>query len=546
MLTTDGGPPENRLRQRRPRPPPSPRSTASPRAAGDCDAPADLRQRACQELLRQRPSARPAGRHRPGAEDGVPATAASAAIEAAHRRGLDCPSPTRRPAAATSTPTCSRLPPGDRTRAHVLLAVTAGVNVGALRRHAEGLPALASARPTPMPASRRPRASAATAPAAARAASSAGWRPRTRTEFAREVLGREVGVLPTPGAQPLRPARGRGARNARSGRSQASNRCAAVAAAPARRGHRPQQYLVGAGRRGRGGASTSTRPPAAGAVAAPCPTSCCGGCGASTSTPSPAVGTFQDPCATASIPASVHRLFRLAPGALPAHGHRPGRAVPSCATSAPSCRRDGSAGDHGTAAAIEFGTAVLNLAVARIVVCGHSHCGGIRALYEARPPAPPTWPPGWSWAARRCCRCLTEALRRTEQRAVAAARTPDGLPHAPWSRPARWRCTAGFTSSRTARCAAAVPVAHFRGHYSVPAPMPTGRYRPRAEPPGAGIVSPVWRRLARSFAERETPEHDRRPHYPRIASQLGRCAARRAPAERARQTAAATLTSSTT
>ena len=40
---------------------------------------------------------------------------------------------------------------------------------------------------------------------------------------------------------------------------------------------------------------------------------------------------------------------------------------------------DGSAGFHGTAAAIEY--AVLNLQVTRIVVCGHSHCGGIRALY---------------------------------------------------------------------------------------------------------------------------------------------------------------------
>lgn len=40
---------------------------------------------------------------------------------------------------------------------------------------------------------------------------------------------------------------------------------------------------------------------------------------------------------------------------------------------------DGSQGLHGTAAAIEF--AVLNLHVSRIVVCGHTHCGAIRALY---------------------------------------------------------------------------------------------------------------------------------------------------------------------
>ncbi|MEO7151355.1 MAG: carbonic anhydrase [Burkholderiaceae bacterium] len=35
---------------------------------------------------------------------------------------------------------------------------------------------------------------------------------------------------------------------------------------------------------------------------------------------------------------------------------------------------------HGTAAAIEY--AVLNLGVHRIVVCGHSHCGAMRALYD--------------------------------------------------------------------------------------------------------------------------------------------------------------------
>jgi carbonic anhydrase len=44
---------------------------------------------------------------------------------------------------------------------------------------------------------------------------------------------------------------------------------------------------------------------------------------------------------------------------------------------------DGSHGLHGTTAAIEF--AVLSLKVERIIVCGHSHCGAIRAAYEGVP-----------------------------------------------------------------------------------------------------------------------------------------------------------------
>jgi carbonic anhydrase len=100
-------------------------------------------------------------------------------------------------------------------------------------------------------------------------------------------------------------------------------------------------------------------------------------------------------------------------------------------------------GYHGTAAAIEF--AVLNLHVSRIVVCGHSHCGGIRALYEGVPPqainlaawlelgreaalpvrlfAPETPAPsspqgGASGLGRPDAGLRPEVLRRTEQRAV--------------------------------------------------------------------------------------------------------------------------------
>ncbi|MDZ5458874.1 carbonic anhydrase [Azohydromonas lata] len=79
---------------------------------------------------------------------------------------------------------------------------------------------------------------------------------------------------------------------------------------------------------------------------------------------------------------------------------------------------DGSAGYHGTAAAIEF--AVLQLQVQRIVVCGHSHCGAMQALYgEVSPEARNL--NVWLDLAREAALPVVptpEALRRTEQRAV--------------------------------------------------------------------------------------------------------------------------------
>jgi len=80
---------------------------------------------------------------------------------------------------------------------------------------------------------------------------------------------------------------------------------------------------------------------------------------------------------------------------------------------------DQSHGFHGTAAAIEF--AVLNLDVRRIVVCGHSHCGAIRALYEEVPPAAQNLV-RWLELGREAVLPVAEpgpdALRRTEQRAI--------------------------------------------------------------------------------------------------------------------------------
>ncbi len=79
---------------------------------------------------------------------------------------------------------------------------------------------------------------------------------------------------------------------------------------------------------------------------------------------------------------------------------------------------DGSAGYHGTSAAIEF--AVLNLKVSEIIVCGHSHCGGIRALYDEVPAIAKNLR-AWLDLGREATlpvQVSPEALRRTEQRAV--------------------------------------------------------------------------------------------------------------------------------
>jgi carbonic anhydrase len=79
---------------------------------------------------------------------------------------------------------------------------------------------------------------------------------------------------------------------------------------------------------------------------------------------------------------------------------------------------EGATGHHGTAAAIEF--ALLSLGVTNIVVCGHSHCGAMRALY--REPHPEAlhmnrWLDFARPAALPVQEC-EEVLRRVEQRSV--------------------------------------------------------------------------------------------------------------------------------
>ena len=79
---------------------------------------------------------------------------------------------------------------------------------------------------------------------------------------------------------------------------------------------------------------------------------------------------------------------------------------------------DGSHGLHGTMAAIEF--AVLSLQVERIVVCGHSQCGAIRAAYEGVPDEAVALK-AWLRLVEEAVLPVQsgpEAMRRTEQRSV--------------------------------------------------------------------------------------------------------------------------------
>jgi len=79
---------------------------------------------------------------------------------------------------------------------------------------------------------------------------------------------------------------------------------------------------------------------------------------------------------------------------------------------------DATTGDHSTAAAIEF--AVAKLGVHDIVVCGHSHCGAVRALYDDPSEGMPNLN-RWLDFARDAALPVAmteEALRRTEQRSI--------------------------------------------------------------------------------------------------------------------------------
>lgn len=114
------------------------------------------------------------------------------------------------------------------------------------------------------------------------------------------------------------------------------------------------------------------------------------------------------PSATSAEPGAVEPVApAAAPGATAASQGRPLQAARHWV------------GYHGTAAAIEF--AVLQLQVSRIVVCGHSHCGGIRALYDGVPDQAPhlaAWLRLGREAVLPVAQPSAQVLRRTEQRAI--------------------------------------------------------------------------------------------------------------------------------
>jgi carbonic anhydrase len=75
-------------------------------------------------------------------------------------------------------------------------------------------------------------------------------------------------------------------------------------------------------------------------------------------------------------------------------------------------------GFHGVSAGIEF--AMMALQVKDIVVCGHSHCGAIRALYTP-PPADAPHMTKWLELARPAMlpsEATEDTLRRTEMRSI--------------------------------------------------------------------------------------------------------------------------------
>ncbi len=156
--------------------------------AGEQLAPEELRQRACTELLRQEAAAQ-----------GITGATTASAVEALLEQAIAVPEPTAEACRRVFEANPGRYARGERLRLrHVLLAVTEGVDVNALRQRAEGmLFELRCAEP-------QSDAFAAAARRWSNCPSGAdggdlGWvlRDECAPEFARDVFGQQtVGILP--------------------------------------------------------------------------------------------------------------------------------------------------------------------------------------------------------------------------------------------------------------------------------------------------------------------------------------------------------------
>jgi peptidyl-prolyl cis-trans isomerase C len=320
---------------------------------------------------------------------------------------------------------------GERVHArHVLFAVTPGVDVHALSQRAEACLLDLRGRKDGE-ADRFPGVAAQTSncPSAAEGGD-LGWlaprglRARVRARAVRPARG---GRAAAPGAQPIS--------------ACTWWKCwrASPARVPAfetwrRRGQRLQQqsfttalrqYMQPAGGAGHSrGRRARTGRLAPGSVKKrpACPTSCCCGCAISRTT---IFRSTSSASRTAGGPGpapqdAVHRLQRLAPGALPADRRRAGRAVPGAQRGrfraalrpvAPGC----------TAPWPPSNSPCSTCKVERIIVCGHSHCGAIRARTKAHPTSPSRTKAWLSLADEALLPVASpgpEVLHRTEQRAV--------------------------------------------------------------------------------------------------------------------------------
>lgn len=170
-------------------------------AAGEAPSREELRQRACTELLRQAAQrVGLLGACDAATADGVISEAASSAIDALLEQELKVPEPSEQACRRHHAAHAAAYGAGERVRVrHILFAVTPGVDVVALRKHAE--PILLDVRCDDE------RAGDAFAEAARRWSNcpsgqhggELGWLGRgdCAPEFARELFARtEVGVLP--------------------------------------------------------------------------------------------------------------------------------------------------------------------------------------------------------------------------------------------------------------------------------------------------------------------------------------------------------------